>query len=588
MVRSGGIRENNRFVFRKHHRCVFGDSGDEAGGVDDFLPVPLRLSPEVDIHRDGAEIVGAGVVQALPHDQVVLFVNDRPHFFIELLYDHLEAGFELDYRVERVFLADVFEAVGEVCCVLVGNPVCSAERVVSEHGRLLVVSGERNFLPALYYLAGQCQLHPFSVLLQTGGGRILSRMRQSQLFTKTRREAPADEVSKNAQLLVRAGYVHKEMAGVYSYLPLGLRTLNNIVEIIREEMNAIGGQELVMTALQDKDLWSRTDRWDDDKVDNWFKTSFKSGGETGLGITHEEPLTRIMTEHISSYRDLPVYAYQFQNKFRNELRAKSGIMRGKEFLMKDLYSFSKDEAEHVAFYDKARTAYVNVFKRAGIGEQTYVTFASGGIFSEFSEEFQTVSEAGEDTIYIDEEKGIAVNKEVLSDETLTKLGMKRGHLIEKKAIEAGNIFNLGTRFSEPLGLSYTDETGVKKPVVMGSYGIGPTRLMGIIVETLADDKGLVWPESVAPFKYHLVSLGKDGDEVSKVADALYEDLRKSGAEVLYDDRDLRAGEKFTESDLLGMPYRIVVGKDAVATGEFEVVNRATGTVEKKTRDDFLN
>lgn len=412
-------------------------------------------------------------------------------------------------------------------------------------------------------------------------------MRQSQLFTKTRKLAPADEVSKNAQLLVRAGYVHKEMAGVYSYLPLGLRTLNNIVQIIREEMNAIGGQELVMTALQDKDLWSRTDRWDDDKVDNWFKTSFKSGGETGLGITHEEPLTRIMTEHISSYRDLPVYAYQFQNKFRNELRAKSGIMRGKEFLMKDLYSFSKDEAEHTSFYDKARAAYLNVFRRAGIGDKTYVTFASGGIFSEFSEEFQTVSDAGEDTIYVDEEKRLAVNKEVLTDETLAKLGMDRAKLVEKKAIEAGNIFNLGTRFSEPLGLSYTDETGAKKPVVMGCYGIGPTRLMGIIVETLADEKGLVWPEAVAPFTYHLVSLGHDGDDVSKVADALYDDLVKAGVEVLYDDRDLRAGEKFAESDLLGMPQRIVVGKDAVATGEFEVVARATGQMTKKTREELL-
>ena len=412
-------------------------------------------------------------------------------------------------------------------------------------------------------------------------------MRQSKLFTKTRREAPADEVAKNAQLLVRAGYIHKEMAGVYSYLPLGLRTLNNIVQIIREEMDAIGGQELVMTALQDKELWSRTDRWDDRKVDNWFKTAFKSGGETGLGITHEEPLTRIMTEHISSYRDLPVYAYQFQNKFRNELRAKSGIMRGKEFMMKDLYSFSKDEAEHKAFYDKAREAYLNVFRRAGIGDRTYVTFASGGIFSEFSEEFQTVSDAGEDTIYVDEAKRVAVNKEVCTDETLAKLGLERGKLVEKKAIEAGNIFNLGTRFSEPLGLSYTDETGAKKLVVMGSYGIGPTRLMGIIVETLADEKGLVWPESVAPFKYHLVSLGKEGDEISKTADTLYKDLVTSGVEVLYDDRDLRAGEKFAESDLLGIPKRIVVGKDAVATGAFEVVDRATGEVAKKSRAELL-
>ncbi|MDB5244509.1 MAG: putative prolyl-tRNA synthetase, prolyl-tRNA synthetase [Parcubacteria group bacterium] len=412
-------------------------------------------------------------------------------------------------------------------------------------------------------------------------------MRQTQLFTKTRREAPSDEVAKNAQLLVRAGFVHKEIAGVYSYLPLGLRTLNKIVQIIREEMNAIGGQELVMTALQDKDLWSRTDRWDDAKVDNWFKTTFKSGGETGLGITHEEPLTRIMTDHISSYRDLPVYAYQFQNKFRNELRAKSGIMRGKEFMMKDLYSFSKDETEHAVFYAEAREAYKKVFERAGIGSRTYVTFASGGIFSEFSEEFQTVSDAGEDTIYIDEEKGIAINKEVYNDETINKLGLSKESLIEKKAIEAGNIFNLGTRFSDVLGLTYTDETGTKKPVVMGSYGIGPTRLMGIIVEALGDDKGLVWPIQVAPFTYHLVSLGHNGDEVSKAADALYDELTRKGVEVLYDDRDLRAGEKFAESDLLGMPYRIVVGRDGVATDQFEVVNRSTGDVVKKSRAEIL-
>ncbi len=408
-------------------------------------------------------------------------------------------------------------------------------------------------------------------------------MRQSQLFTKARREAPADEVAKNAQLLTRAGYIHKELAGVYSYLPLGLRTLNNIVQIIREEMDAIGGQELVMTALQDKELWSRTDRWDDKKVDNWFKTTFKTGGETGLGITHEEPLTRIMTEHIASYRDLPVYAYQFQNKFRNELRAKSGIMRGKEFMMKDLYSFSKDEAEHKAFYDKVRDAYTKAFLRLGLGEKTYVTFASGGIFSEFSEEFQTISDAGEDTIFVDEKKRVAVNKEVCTDESLTKLGLKREDLLEKKAIEVGNIFNLGTRFSEPLKLLYTDETGAKKPVWMGSYGIGPTRIMGVIVEVLGDEKGLVWPEAVAPFKYHLVSLGKEGDEITKEAEALYEDFTKAGVEVLYDDRDLRAGEKFAESDLLGMPKRIVVGKDAVTSGEFEVVDRATGKMSKVSR-----
>lgn len=419
-------------------------------------------------------------------------------------------------------------------------------------------------------------------------------MRQSQLFTKTRREAPSDEVSKNAQLLIRAGYVHKELAGVYSYLPLGLRTLNKIVGIIREEMNAIGSQELFMSALQDKELWSRTDRWDDEKVDNWFKTSMKSGGETGLGITHEEPLTRIMTSHIASYRDLPVRAYQFQNKFRNELRAKSGIMRGKEFLMKDLYSFDASAEAHEQFYAEARAAYTRVFDRLGLGEHTYATFASGGIFSEFSEEFQTVSDAGEDLIYVDEAKRLSFNKEVLTDDVLAKFGVDRADLVEKKAIEVGNIFHLGTRFSEALGLTFKDEQGVSQPVVMGSYGIGPTRLMGTIVEVLADDKGLVWPAAVAPFAVHLVSLpagrqgsGHAGDEVSAAADALYADLTAAGIEVLYDDRDLRAGEKFAESDLLGMPRRIVVGKEAVATGLFEVVDRATGEMTKKTRDELL-
>ncbi|HEY0979659.1 MAG TPA: aminoacyl--tRNA ligase-related protein, partial [Candidatus Paceibacterota bacterium] len=346
-------------------------------------------------------------------------------------------------------------------------------------------------------------------------------MRQSQLFTRTRREAPRDEEAKNAQLLIRAGFVHKEMAGVYTYLPLGLRTLNNIVRIIREEMNAIGGQELLMTALQDKQVWTKTDRWDDAKVDNWFKTEFKSGGETGLAITHEEPITRLMAEHIASYRDLPVYAYQFQTKFRNELRAKSGVMRGKEFLMKDLYSFSKDEEEHQAFFAKAREAYLKIFTRLGIGAQTYVTFASGGIFSPFSEEFQTVSDAGEDTIYVDEEKRLAVNKEVMTDENLAKLGLSRESLVEKKAIEAGNIFSLGTRFSEPLGLTYMAEDGSATPVVMGSYGIGPTRLLGIIAETLADEKGLVWPSEVAPFSYHLVSLAGADPEIAARAENLY-------------------------------------------------------------------
>ncbi len=412
-----------------------------------------------------------------------------------------------------------------------------------------------------------------------------SGMRQSKLFSKTRREAPSDEVAKNAQLLIRAGYIHKEMAGVYSYLPLGLRTLNNIAAIIRAEMNALGGQELFMTALQDKEVWSRTDRWDDEKVDIWFKTSFKSGGETGLAITHEEPLTRIMSEHVSSYRDLPVLAYQFQTKFRNELRAKSGVMRGKEFLMKDLYSFAKNDEEHKAVYSKVRDAYKRIFAKMGIGDKTFVTFASGGLFSQFSEEFQTLSDAGEDVIYVDEEKKLAVNKEVYTDENLAKLGLSKDVLTEQKAIEVGNIFSLGTRFSSQLGLTYTTETGAKEPVVMGSYGIGPTRLLGVIVELLADEKGLVWPEHISPYEYHIVSVNQDEDIV-KTADELYDDMVRNGIEVLYDDRQVSAGQKFAESDLLGITRRIVVGRDAVATDMFEVVDRATGAITKVARAEL--
>lgn len=402
-------------------------------------------------------------------------------------------------------------------------------------------------------------------------------MLQSKLFTKTRKEAPADEVSKNAQLLIRAGFIHKEMAGVYSFLPLGLRTLNKIIEVIREEMNEIGGQEMAMTALQSKELWEKTDRWDDAKVDNWFKTKLKNGSDVGLGITHEEPLTQIMTEHVSSYRDLPIYPYQFQTKFRNETRAKSGIMRGREFLMKDLYSFSKDETEHALFYEKAKTAYKNIFERVGLGVLTYRTFASGGIFSEFSDEFQTVSEAGEDTIYIDETSGVAVNKEVYTDEVLSRVGLDKKKLVEKKAIEVGNIFSLGTRFSDSLGLTYLSEKGEKVPVVMGSYGIGPGRLMGTIVEVLADEKGIIWPSAVAPFDVHLIAVGQS-EAVRSATATLYADLMAEGLDVLLDDRDLRPGEKFVDSDLIGIPKRIVVSEKTLTLGMYELKDRKTGEV----------
>ncbi len=412
-------------------------------------------------------------------------------------------------------------------------------------------------------------------------------MKQSQLFTKTRKDAPKDEVSKNAQLLIRAGYIHKEMAGVYALLPLGLRVFNNIVKVIREEMNAIGGQELSMTALQDPAPWKQTGRWDDKQVDVWFKTELKGGGELGLGPTHEEPITALMTEYLSSYRDLPFAVYQFQTKFRNETRAKSGIMRTREFVMKDMYSFSRSEEEFRKFYETVAEAYKKVFERVGLGTQTYRTFASGGSFSKFSDEFQTVSDAGEDIIYVHEDKKIAVNKEVYTDEILSELGLKKDELVEKKAIEVGNIFPLATRFSDALNLKFKDEEGNEKLPIMGCYGIGPARVMGTVAEILSDEKGLVWPEEIAPFRVHLIEISNGNDEVKSEAKEVYEQLTAHGVEVLWDDRDARAGEKFADSDLLGLPWRVVVSEKTIASGKFECVERASGKVVHVNLDELL-
>lgn len=412
-------------------------------------------------------------------------------------------------------------------------------------------------------------------------------MRQSQLFTKTRKEAPADEVSKNAQLLIRGGYINKEMAGVYTFLPLGLRVLEKINNIIREEMNAIGGQEVTMPSLQDPELWKKTNRWSDEVVDVWFKSKLAAGGEIGFGWTHEEVVTNLMTQYIASYKDLPRYVYQIQNKFRNETRAKSGIMRTREFLMKDLYSFSRNEEEHNTFYEACADAYMRIFNRIGIGEKTYKTFASGGAFSKYSHEFQTLADAGEDVVYVSEEKGVAVNSEVITDVDLSELGVTREELVERKSIEVGNIFSLGTKFSDALGLTYKDAEGNDVPVIMGCYGIGPARSMGTVVELLSDEKGIVWPESVAPFKVHLVGLNLEDQEVRDFADGIYTNFVERGVEVLFDDRELRPGEKFAESDLLGMPYRVVVSRKTKDEGKFEVVRRATGETEYVSEEELF-
>lgn len=408
-------------------------------------------------------------------------------------------------------------------------------------------------------------------------------MRFSKLFSKTKKEAPADEVSKNAQLLIRAGFVHKEMAGVYSLLPLGLRVVEKISKIIREEMNAVGGVEMQSAALQRQEVWEAT-RWSDDVVDNWFKTKLKTGTELGLAFTHEEPLAAMMKNFVSSYKDLPAYPYDIRSVFRNEARAKSGLMRGREFFWKALYSFSADKEQHDGFYEAMKQAYTNVFERAGIGMTTYLTFASGGSFSRYSHEFQTLSEAGEDIIYVDEEKKIAVNKEVYTEDVLADLGLKKEQLIERKAVETGNIFSLAHKFSEPAGLRYKNEAGDLVPVYMGSYGIGISRLLGVIAEESNDNRGIIWPESVAPFQVHIVVIG---DEAVQEAEDLYEDLLGRGVEVFIDDRDARPGEKLADADLIGIPFRVVVSARSLEQGGYEVKKRSEADSKIMTRAQLM-
>ncbi len=561
-------------------------------------------------------------------------------------------------------------------------------------------------------------------------------MKQSQLFTKTREEAPRDEESKNAQLLIRAGFIHKEMAGVYDLLPLGLRVVEKIKNIVREEMNALGGQEFIMSSLQAKDTWTDTKRWDDEVVDVWFKSKLNAGGEVGFGWSHEEPITKLMKNHISSYKDLPVYVYQFQNKLRNELRAKSGILRGREFIMKDMYSFSTDAEQHETFYQKTIDAYNRVFDRLGIGDDTFVTFAAGGAFTEFSHEFQTITDAGEDEIYVDIQTKDVYNKEIApskiphpnekeefltredcnlagiigvdalveslkipiekttktlifqadnriivaavrGDYSINEFKLKKvakcenlalatesqvknltgseigyagiidlpknteiyfddsldglcnfetgsnntgfhsininfgvdveypksffdikevkegdinpnsGNLYKiYKTAEVGNIFNFGTQKCEEMDLYYKGEDGKSIPVFLGSYGIGITRLMGVIAEKMSDDKGLVWPESIAPFQVHLLTFGKN-ENVFREAENLYHDLKNAGIEVLFDDRDLGPGQKLNDADLIGIPYRIVVSEKAAENGGVEIKKRDGEEVEYIASDTVL-
>lgn len=408
-------------------------------------------------------------------------------------------------------------------------------------------------------------------------------MRASQLFTRTSKTAPGDEVAKNAQLLIRAGFVYKEMAGVYAYLPLGLKVIENIKQIVREEMNAIDSNELLMTTLQRKEVWDRTTRWDDAVVDIWFKTRLKDETELGLGWSHEEPIVEMMKRYVHSYKDLPASLYQFQTKLRNELRAKSGVMRGREFIMKDMYSFHATADDLTAYYQRAIEAYTRVFDRLGIGKDTYVTFASGGAFTKFSHEFQTICETGEDTIYLHRGKNIAVNEEVLED-AVKDLGIHPDELEKVKTAEVGNIFNFGTQKTDEMGLYYTDANDNQQSLHIGSYGIGITRVMGVIAEKNSDEKGLVWPESIAPARVYLVEIGT---EARTEAEKLYERLTSSGIETFWDDRDVRPGEKFADADLLGIPHRVVISEKTLAENKVEYKARTSVDTELLTADELL-
>src|SRR3989339_365324 len=391
-------------------------------------------------------------------------------------------------------------------------------------------------------------------------------MRQSQLFTKTQKNAPAGEVSANAQFLTRGGFADKLMAGVYTILPLGLRVMKKKKNSRRKKEPPWGGKNFKMPALHPKENWEKTGRWS--AMDDLYKVKDASGREFALGPTHEEVIAPLMKKFVSSYKNLPFAAYQFQTKFRMELRAKSGILRGREFLMKDLYSFHLTEKDLDEYYEKAKEAYWKILKRVGLKEKTHLTFASGGTFSKYSHEFQTLSDAGEDTIYICEKCQNAINREIKS-KTPACPACKGKKFKEAKAIEAGNIFKLMDKFTKPFDLKVRDVDGKEKMLVMGCYGIGLSRIMGTIVEVYHNENGIIWPENVAPFKVHLISLGKD-----KEAEKIYNDLQKNNIEVFFDDRDVSAGEKFADADLIGIPWRAVVSKKSLAAGGAEVKKRS--------------
>jgi prolyl-tRNA synthetase len=400
-------------------------------------------------------------------------------------------------------------------------------------------------------------------------------MKQSELITRTFRKPPRDEESVNARLLEQAGFISKLMAGVYSYLPLGLKVLRKIENIIREEMDAIGAQEVFLPALQPKDLWEKTKRWQGLK-EVMYQFVDHSQKDVGLAITHEEVVADIMRRYVYSYKDLPCAVYQIQTKFRHELRPKSGLTRGREFSMKDLYSCHTTQKDCDDYYEKVKKAYTQIFQRMALSAR--ITEASGGTFSkEYSHEFQVCTDAGEDIIYFCSRCDFAQNKEISTlPEGNPCPKCVKGTIQSSHAIEVGNIFKLGTQYSEGVGAYFVDRSGKKKPIVMASYGIGPSRVMGTIVEVSHDDHGIIWPESVSPFSAHILLLTKDGAS-RKQADVLYTMCEKNAIDVLYDERDCTAGEIFHDADLIGIPNQILVSQRL--EGKYEYRKRT----DKKSR-----
>lgn len=401
-------------------------------------------------------------------------------------------------------------------------------------------------------------------------------MRQSKLFTKTKKQVPKNEKSTNAILLERAGFIYKEMAGVYSFLPLGLRVIKKIEEIVREEMDKISGQEVLMTILQPKKLWQETDRWSEG-IGKSVMYKCQGDGKVGLGPTHEEMLTDIIRNYIQSFEDLPVYIYQIQTKFRREPRARSGLLRGREFDMKDLYSFHSSESDFKKYYEKVKKAYFKIFKRCGL--KPIITEASGaGFTKEYTHEFQVLAEGGEDTILYCLKGDFAQNKEIAKLKAGDKCPKCKNILKEGSSIEVGNIFPLGTKYSQAMGASFIDKDGKRKLIIMGCYGIGPSRTMGAIVEVRHDEKGIIWPREVSPFLVHLIQI-ENNKKVKKAAENLYQDLQRREIEVLYDDRDKTAGEKFADADLIGIPTRLVISERTLKQNCVEIKKRS----EKKTK-----